>query len=201
MCFYVEFLILPCSPVVTLRSTKNWVYIPLKEISDANKLFCARCSGYRVAPKTKLWVTLLTIAKFVFPLPGLHRAAGTDLPLLRLRGASLGAARTGKGALRRTRGAARLRLSEENLNHPVGKPLCSISWKILLLASLTLWVCWRDGVDPDFFNVHMQLLCWIVLLLCTKGRFNVVIWWDTLHLFEFWRLLYSNPALFGYLLQ
>lgn len=65
-----------CSPVVTLRSTKNWVHIPLKEISDANKLFCARCSGYRVAPKTKLWVTLLTSTKFVFLLPGRQRAGG-----------------------------------------------------------------------------------------------------------------------------
>lgn len=63
-----------CSPVGTLRSTKNWVHIPLKEISDANKLFCARCSGYRVAPKTKLWVTSLTSTKFVFLLTGRHRA-------------------------------------------------------------------------------------------------------------------------------
>lgn len=30
------------SPVATLRSTENWVRIPLKEITDANKLFCAR---------------------------------------------------------------------------------------------------------------------------------------------------------------
>lgn len=68
------FLMFSCSPVVTLRSTKNWVHIPLKEISDANKLFCARCSGYRVAPKTKLCVTLLTSTKFVFLLPGRHGA-------------------------------------------------------------------------------------------------------------------------------
>lgn len=68
------FLMFSCSPVVTLRSTKNWVHIPLKEISDANKLFCARCSGYRVAPKTKLCVTLLPSTKFVFLLPGRHGA-------------------------------------------------------------------------------------------------------------------------------
>lgn len=59
---------------MTLRSTENWVHIPLKEISDANKLFCARCSGYWVAPKTKLCVTLLTSTKFVFLLPGRHGA-------------------------------------------------------------------------------------------------------------------------------
>lgn len=80
-----------CSPVVTLRSTKNWVHIPLKEISDANKLFCARCSGYRVAPKTKLWVTLLTSAKFPFLLPGRHRArrdGSAGSPLAFERGAA-----------------------------------------------------------------------------------------------------------------
>lgn len=30
------------SPVATLRLTENWVRIPLKEITDANKLFGAR---------------------------------------------------------------------------------------------------------------------------------------------------------------
>lgn len=72
------FLTFSSSPVAPLRSTKNRVHIPLKEISDANKLFCAQCSGYRVAPKTKLCVTLLTSTKFLFLLPGRHGAFFTD---------------------------------------------------------------------------------------------------------------------------
>lgn len=60
-----------CVPLFACRDAaldpENWVHIPLKEISDANKLFCALCSGYRVAPKTKLCVTLLTSTKFASP--------------------------------------------------------------------------------------------------------------------------------------
>lgn len=60
-----------CVPLFACRDAaldpENWVHIPLKEISDANKLFCALCSGYRVAPKTKLCATLLTSTKFASP--------------------------------------------------------------------------------------------------------------------------------------
>lgn len=43
------------SPVATLRSTENWVRSPLKETTDANKLFFVHDAEHRAAPNTKLY--------------------------------------------------------------------------------------------------------------------------------------------------
>lgn len=155
-----------CSPVGTLRSTKNWVHIPLKEISDANKLFCARCSGYRVAPKTKLWVTSLTSTKFVFLLTGRHRARRGWLSRFSVDFWT-GAARNRKkrGHRGRTSGAA-MRLSEEPLNNWARKSVSCLLFFIItsmhcLLLFLSVGVTYIEISDMD------TLCCGY---LCITGR-------------------------------